>query len=160
MRTSRIVCLGVFLGCTISSNFGFSQKTPGSKASPPLRLIQEIPLPGVQGRIDHFTVDAERERLIFSALGNNTVEIVSLFAGKVIHSIAGLDGPQGVLYVPENDRIVVANSGDGKIRVFNGTSFDLVKTLDFGKDPDNVRYDPLAKKTMWDMAKMKPELSE
>jgi len=108
-------------------------------------LIQEIPLPGVQGRIDHFSVDAERERLIFSALGNNTVEIVSLFAGKVVHSIAGLDGPQGVLYVPESDRIVVANSGDGKIKVFNGTSFDLVKTLEFGKDPDNVRYDPLAK---------------
>ncbi len=98
------------------------------------------------GRIDHFTVDAERERLIFSALGNNTVEIVSLFAGKVVHSITGLDGPQGVLYVRENDRIVVANSGDGKVKVFNGTSFELVKTLDFGKDPDNVRYDSLAKK--------------
>jgi DNA-binding beta-propeller fold protein YncE len=91
-------------------------------------------------------VDPERERLIFSALGNNTVEIVSLFAGKVVHSIAVLDGPQGVLYVPEHDRIVVANSGDGKVRVYDGTSFDLVKTLDFGKDPDNVRYDPLAKK--------------
>jgi DNA-binding beta-propeller fold protein YncE len=96
--------------------------------------------------MDHFTVDAERERLILSALGNNTVEVVSLFAGRVVHSIAGLDGPQGVLYVPENDRIVVANSGDGKVRVYNGTSFELVKTLDFGKDPDNVRYDPLGKK--------------
>jgi hypothetical protein len=43
---------------------------------------------------------------------------VSLFAGKVIHSLAGPDGPQGVLHVPENDRIVVANSEDSKIRVF------------------------------------------
>jgi hypothetical protein len=115
MRRSRIVYLAVFLGCTISSDFKFSRSTPGSKASPPLRLIQEIPLPGVQGRIDHFTVDAERERLILSALGNNIVEIVSLFAGKVVRSIAGLDGSQGVLYIPENDRIVVANPGDGKI---------------------------------------------
>jgi DNA-binding beta-propeller fold protein YncE len=91
-------------------------------------------------------VDAERERLILSALGNNTVEVVSLFAGRVVHSITGLDGPQGVLYVPENDRIVVANSGDGKVRVYSGPSFDLVKTLDFDRDPDNVRYDPPGKK--------------
>ena len=140
MKRVGIVCLALLLGCVIFADVGVSQKTPMSKAAHPLRLIQ--------GRIDHFTVDAERERLILSALGNNTVEVevVSLFAGRVVHSIAGLDGPQGVLYVPENDRIVVANSGNGKVRVYNGTSFDLVKTLDFGKDPDNVRYDPLGKK--------------
>jgi len=146
MKRSGIVCLAIGLGCPIFSNVAFPQTTRVSKASPPLRLIQEIPLPGVQGRIDHFTVDAERERLIFSALGNNTVEIVSLFAGRVVHTIAGLDGPQGVLYVPENDRIVVASSGDGKVRVYNGASFDLVRTLDFGKNPDNIRYDPVAKR--------------
>ena len=146
MKPSGVVCLVVFLGSMIFFNVGFSQSAPGAAASPPLRLIQEVPLPGAQGRMDHFTVDAERERLIFSALGNNTVEIVSLFAGKVVHSLAGLDGPQGVLYVPQRDRIVVSNSGDGKVRVYDGTSFDLVKTLDFGKDPDNIRYDPLAKK--------------
>src|ERR1700722_1267944 len=146
IRRSGVVSLAVLLGCSTFFNVGRSQWAPGSRAIPPLRLIQEIPLPGVQGRIDPFTVDAERERLIFSALGNNTVEIVSLFAGKVVHSIPGLDGPQGVLYVPENDRIVIANSGDGKVKVFNGTSFDLLKTLDFGKDPDNIRYDSLAQK--------------
>lgn len=146
MEGGGIVFLIAFLGCAIFFSAGFSQREPMSKASPPLRLIQEIPLPGVQGRIDHFAVDAERERLILSALGNNTVEIVSLFAGKVVRSIAGLDGPQGVLYVPENDRIVVASSGDGKVRVYDGTSFDLIRTLDFGKDPDNIRYDRLAKK--------------
>src|SRR5437899_12284708 len=95
----------------------FHRGCPVSKASPPLRLIQEIPLPGVQGRIDHFSVDAERERLIFSALGNNTVEIVSLFAGKMVHSIPGLDGPQGGVYVPENDSRGAANSGDGSSKV-------------------------------------------
>jgi DNA-binding beta-propeller fold protein YncE len=146
MKKSGIVCLAIVLGCPIFSNVAFPQRARVSKAPPPLRLIQEIPLPGVQGRIDHFTVDAERERLIFSALGNNTVEIVSLFAGRVVHTIAGLNGPQGVLYVPENDRIVVASSGDGKVRVYNGASFDLVRTLDFGKNPDNVRYDPVAKR--------------
>jgi len=28
------------------------------REAPPVREVQEIPLPGVQGRIDHFTIDA------------------------------------------------------------------------------------------------------
>ena len=117
-----------------------------TRDSPPLRLIQQIPLPGVQGRMDHFTVDAERERIILSALGNNTVEVVSLFAGKVVHTITGVQEPQGVLYVPGKDRIIVANAGDGKVRIYDGTSFALLNTLDFGKDPDNIRYDAASHK--------------
>ena len=123
-------------------------QSPTSEEAPPLRLIQQIPLPGVQGRIDHFTVDGERERMIFSALGNNTVEVVSLFAGKLVHTITGADEPQGVVYIPENDRVVVANAGDGKVRIYDGTSFELVKTIDFGKDPDNIRYDAAARKDL------------
>ena len=40
------------------------------REAPPVREVQEIPLPGVQGRIDHFTIDAKRKRVIFSGLGN------------------------------------------------------------------------------------------
>ncbi len=36
------------------------------REAPPLREVQEIPLPGVQGRIDHFTIDVKRKRVIFS----------------------------------------------------------------------------------------------
>jgi hypothetical protein len=110
-------------------------------------LIQEIPLPGVVGRMDHFGMDAKRHRLIFSGLGNNTVEIVDVFAGKLIHTITGFNEPQGVLYVPENDRIVVANAGDGNVRIYDGTSFELLKTIAFDSvDTDNIRYVPAEKK--------------
>ena len=88
------------------------------------------------------------------------MEIVSLFAGKVVHSITGLDGPQGVVYVPAHDRIVVANSGDGKVRVYDGTSFDLVKILDFARTPTTSATIHSLRKSMWGMAKMKPEPSE
>ena len=46
-----------------------------SRELPPLQLIQRIPVPGVSGRIDHFTAYPKRRLLIFSGLGNNTVEI-------------------------------------------------------------------------------------
>jgi len=117
-----------------------------ARAVPPLLLQEQIPVPNVAGRLDHFTVDVKRRRLIFAALGNNTVEVLDTFAGKVIHTITGLSAPQGVLYVPEFDELVVANAGDGKVRIYSGESYALSKTVDFGEDPDNLRYDAAAKK--------------
>lgn len=118
------------------------------REAPPLREVQEIPLPGVQGRIDHFTIDAKRKRVIFSGLGNNSVQIVDVFAGRMIHQIDGLAEPQGTLYLAEWDKLFVANSGDGHVNVYDGAKFALIDTIDFGEgsDPDNLRYDAAAKK--------------
>ena len=112
----------------------------------PLQLEEEIPVPGVAGRLDHFTADVKRKRLFVSALGNNTVEIIDTFAGRVIHSIKGLSQPQGPLYVPGFDKLYVANAENGKMNVYDGATYTLKKTIDFGVDPDNVRYDAASKK--------------
>jgi hypothetical protein len=112
----------------------------------PLQLEEEIPVPGVAGRLDHFTADVKRKRLFVSALGNNTVEVIDTFAGRVIHSIKGLSEPQGPLYVPGFDKLYVANAENGKMNVYDGATYTLKKTIDFGEDPDNVRYDAASKK--------------
>ena len=110
-----------------------------------MQLEEEIPVPGVAGRLDHFTADAKRKRLFVSALGNNTVEVIDLFAGRVVQSIKGLAQPQGPLYVPGVDKLYVANAEDGKVRVYEGATYALRKSLDFGNDPDNMRYDEASK---------------
>jgi YVTN family beta-propeller protein len=107
----------------------------------PLQLEEQIPVPGVAGRLDHFTADAKRKRLFVSALGNNTVEVIDVFTGRVIHSIKGLAQPQGPLYVPGVDKLYVANAEDATVRVYDGATYSLRKTIEFGKDPDNLRYD-------------------
>ena len=112
----------------------------------PLQLEEQIPVPGVAGRLDHFTADAKRKRLFVSALGNNTVEVIDVFAGKVIRSIRGLAQPQGPLYVADFDKLYVANAEDGKVRVYSGANYTLLKTIDFGADPDNMRYDAASKR--------------
>ena len=147
MKRLCLMCLSALAGLTVVQTSTFGQKALPAREIPPLRLIQEIPLPGVQGRIDHFSVDVKRQRLFVSALGNNTLEVVDVFAGRVIHTITGLNDPQGSLYVPENDRILVANAADGKVRVYDGASFALLNTLNFDSvDTDNIRYDAAAKK--------------
>jgi YVTN family beta-propeller protein len=106
-----------------------------------LTLERTIPLPHVEGRIDHFAHDVAGGRLFVAALGNNSVEVVDLAAGRVIRSISGLAEPQGVFYLAEPGRLYVANGGDGSVRVFDGHSFAAVTTLSFGDDADNLRYD-------------------
>src|SRR5262249_7478443 len=112
-----------------------------AQTTPPLHLEKTVELPDVQGRIDHMSVDVKGQRLFVSALGNNTVEVIDIKAGKRIKTISGLAEPQGVLYVPTNDRIYVANAKDGSVRIFDGTSYALIKTIDYGDDADNLRFD-------------------
>ena len=112
-----------------------------AQANEPLKLEKTIELPGVQGRIDHMSIDVKGQRLFVSALGNNTVEVIDLKAGKRTNTIPGLREPQGVLYVPGKDRLYVASRKDGTVKIFDGTSFELLKTIQYGDDADNLRYD-------------------
>lgn len=115
-----------------------------SAGSAPLRLEKTIPLPNVEGRIDHLSTDINGQRLFVAALGNITVEVIDLRAGRRSHSISGLSEPQGVAYVPSTNQIFVANGGDGSCKVFDGHSFKLIASLDFKDDADNLRYDAQA----------------
>ena len=123
----------------------------------PLQLEEQIPVPSVAGRIDHFSADAKRRRLFVSALGNNSLEVIDVFAGRVIRSIRGLVEPQGALYVAAVDKLYVANAEDGKVRVYDGATYTFRKTIDFGTDPDNMRYDEASKRGMWDSARRMAE---
>jgi DNA-binding beta-propeller fold protein YncE len=111
-----------------------------------IKLAQTILLPGVEGRIDHFAFDAAAERLFVCALGNNTVEVLDLRKGERIHSITGLGAPQGVAYIPESDRILIANDKGGVCKIYDGKSFQEIGELNFKDDADNVRYDDVTKK--------------
>ena len=111
-----------------------------------LVLVTTIALPRVEGRIDHMADDVAGQRLFMSALGNNTVEVLDLKTGKPIQSLSGFSEPQGIVYVPEFDRLFVANGADGTCRILDGHSFKTIQSLDLGDDADNVRYDEAAKK--------------
>ena len=108
----------------------------------PLRLIQTIPLPKIHGRIDHFDVDVRGQRLFMSALGNNTLEVFDLRSNQVIYSIAGLREPQGATYVTKSNHLFVANGDDGSVRMFDGSTYKLLKSVQLSSDADDSRYDP------------------
>jgi DNA-binding beta-propeller fold protein YncE len=112
-------------------------------AQPPkaLTLIGKIELLNVEGRIDHFSADVKGHRLFMSALGNHTVEVLDVQNGKRLHTIPDLEEPQGLLYDPSSNHLFAACAKDGTTKVFDGATFQLLATVRFSGNADNIRYD-------------------
>src|SRR5438552_3674303 len=110
-----------------------------------MKLTKTIALPGVKGRFDHFAIDAKGRRLFVAALGNNTLEVVDLAAGKRIQSLSGMSKPTGVLYLPASNQILVANGEDGTLKILDGTTYKLAQNLIELPDADNLRFDAQTK---------------
>ncbi|MER8612628.1 hypothetical protein [Mesorhizobium sp. M0435] len=111
-------------------------------AEPPLILERTIPLENVRGRIDHMAFDRVGGRLFVAELGNDSVDAVDLQTGKVSQRVNGLNEPQGVAYLADQDVIVVANGGDGSVRFLRAGDLSSLGTAALGSDADNVRSDP------------------
>ncbi len=119
-----------------------------AESAAPLKLESTIALPGIEGRIDHFAIDLRHRTVFIAALGADTVVAVDLAHGKEVGRITGLKEPQGLLYVPDNGRLYVANGGDGSVRIYDASSLKQLKSVDLGDDADNMRYDANSK-TVW-----------
>ena len=105
-----------------------------------LSLKTRIALSNVDGRMDHFAADVKGERLFVSALGNHTAEVLDLKNGRRVRTLSGLEEPQGQYYDPSTNRLFIA-SGDGATNIYDGTTFNLIASVKFSDDADNIRYD-------------------
>jgi hypothetical protein len=146
LRTRRLeeTMKRIFRICFVAASFliasgaiTFSQE--GTKQ--PLRLVQTIPLPNVKGRLDHMDVDVKGKRLFVAGLENGTFEVVDLQAGKWVRSIPGFKKAQGVLFVPELNKLFLASGDDGVLRVFRGNTLELLDSIQLEPGPNRVVYD-------------------
>jgi len=132
----------ILLGfCGVAASFSAEEPGPA-----PLILKQTIALPGVEGRFDHAATDPATHRLFFAALGNNTLEIVDVAAGKWLRTISGLKKPTGVLFLAEENLLVVANGDDGTCRFYDATRYVEKGRVRDVPDADNLRFDAKAKR--------------
>jgi DNA-binding beta-propeller fold protein YncE len=115
---------------------------------PTPELVATIPMPGVKGRIDHFAADVKRHRLFVAALGNDTVEVLDVERNRHEKSLPGFREPQGLLYLPESNRLYVANGNGNRLDILDGESFAVLKRLDKLEDADNLRYDAAGRRVI------------
>ena len=141
----------VWILCAALAPLSQAQTAVPCDPKPPLRLLQSIPLPSVEGYFDHMAVDVKGQRLFVPGEHQRTIEVIDLRSGKDIHTITGFGGdPRKTIYLPQTNEIWV-DDGDATVKAFSGETYELVKNIplsghDLDKDsrrvPDNGVYDP------------------
>ncbi len=143
MRACSILVLSLFAALSSLAQ---------SAATPPMRLVQTITLPDVEGYFDHMAVDIKGQRLFVPGEHQKTMEVVDLRAGKLLHTITDLQGnPRKIIYLPESNQIWV-DMGNGTAQSFDGATYETLKTVHLNPDsppeanrePDNGVYDDKA----------------
>lgn len=137
----RLLVLFLFTLCLLSNCQG--QKSYGDQK---LTVVEKISMPSVKGRLDHMTINLKDRVLYLAALGNNTVEVIDLESGVVLHSIEGVGEPQGVAYLPEQNEIAVTSGRTGDCVFFNASTFGKLAAVHLASDADNIRYDAKERK--------------
>jgi DNA-binding beta-propeller fold protein YncE len=115
--------------------------------SPPLKLVQTIPMPHVKKNFDHLAADPAGNRLFVCAEWSNAVDVFDVRTGKPLHRITGLDRPHSIQYREDLDRLYIVDGTEemGAVRIFDGKSYALLKTVSLSPDADWIAYDPATK---------------
>ena len=122
-----------------ATGFGALVALAATAVAQPIERVATIDMPGVKGRIDHLSADPAHHRVFVAALGNDTVEVIDTASAQV-RTVRGLREPQGILYVPDRNRLVIANAGGG-VDLVDAASLSMLSRIGGMEDADNVRYD-------------------
>jgi DNA-binding beta-propeller fold protein YncE len=98
---------------------------------------------GVQNHFDHLTADLKNNRLFVVPEDNKTIEVYDIRTGNFVHSIKGIGVGHSVVYRADMDRIFVTDGSNGDLKIFNGTTYELLKTVKLLADSDATGYDPV-----------------
>ena len=146
MKRKTLALLSIALIILIAVTFlalappgGIARNASGNDCA--LSLVQRISLPPAPGRIDHMDVDLVHGRMYVAMLANDSLAVVDLNRGTFVRSLTGLRTPQGVLFIPSANRLLVTNAGDGTVDILDPANLVTVKVAQLSSDADNIRYD-------------------
>jgi hypothetical protein len=114
-----------------------------SQVPGPLKLIHEIPLPGLKdGDFDHFFLDPENQRLFLAAEGNSAVEVIDLHLNKVVYTIKGPKAPHSFAYDSSSKKLyVVDDGGPSQVEIYDGTSYKYLGAIPMEAHADASIFD-------------------
>jgi WD40 repeat protein len=112
----------------------------------PLELVATIPMPGFTGDFDHFGIDLKGNRLFLASEDQKTVEVFDLRKGERIHSIKGFGQPLTMAYLPESDRLIVADGGDtNAVELVDCREYKIINTIKLGQGVDHSAFNSINK---------------
>lgn len=136
MRRKRLLLVS---SCLIALTF----ITAHAQSPAPLRLVTKLEMPAsVQGKFDHLGIDQKGGRLFVAAESAHQVLVFDLKSGKYLRSIEGSEIPHAIFVREDRNRIYVTDGGAGALKVYDGGTYALLKTIPLKLDADSIGYDP------------------
>jgi phosphate transport system substrate-binding protein len=130
---------GAFLPLTPSIVAAQLKKLRGADGA--LALVGKIPVRGMTGTWDHMTVDPATDRLFLSAQDQQSVYVVPLKGGGIRRLSGEFDRPQGELYVPGFERLVITNGRNGHVLFLDGHSYGMANRYVVSQGADMIAFD-------------------
>jgi DNA-binding beta-propeller fold protein YncE len=115
-------------------------------ASPPLALVEDIPLPGRSTRFDYQSFDPQTKRLFFTHMGDGKLVVFDTVRRKVTSELPGFPALTGVLVIPELRRVFASVPGNHEVAVLDAESLAVLDRIPDGEFPDGLAYAPEAGK--------------
>jgi WD40 repeat protein len=125
---------------------GYSQRRTGGLGGPVGKEPDNGAMPGVQNHFDHLTPDLKGNRLFIVPEDNKSIEVYDIRSGEFIHSIKGIGVGHSVVYRADIDEIFVTDGSEGALHIFNGTTYQPLKTVKLLTDADATGYDPVSRR--------------
>src|ERR1700730_305650 len=108
-----------------------------------LKLVVTTPLPNMSGDFDHLAVDLQGKRVFLTAEDHKTVEDFDL-DGKRIHSITGFGQPHAVLFLPDQNKLIVTDGDDfGMVELVSGEDYKILSTIKLPPGVDGAVFNPV-----------------
>lgn len=93
---------------------------------PPLRLVEDVPLPGRAVRFDYQSIDTTTRRLYIAHMNAGTLLVFDTGARRVVAELQGFASVHGVLAVPELDKVFATATGDDDVPVVDERTLRIV----------------------------------
>jgi DNA-binding beta-propeller fold protein YncE len=135
VRSGLVLISGCLLALGLSIRPAYSQA--------PLQPVGKFLMPpSIQGRFDHLGIDEKGGRLFVAAENAHQVLVFDLNSGKYLRSITGIQIPHAIFVREDLNRIFITDGGAGAVKVYNGKTYALLKTIPLKLDADSIGYDP------------------
>jgi sugar lactone lactonase YvrE len=117
----------------------------------PLKSVGRTDLPSYTGDFDHFAADVQGDRLFLAGEDGGSLEVFDLTSGKHLKTVKGFDAPHAIHYIPQADRLIVTDSGEGLSKILDGKTYRTMGTLKLTPGADVMAYDP-SRNRLWIVA--------
>jgi DNA-binding beta-propeller fold protein YncE len=108
----------------------------------PLRVVEDLPLPGRATRLDYQDLDPGAKRLYIAHLGDSTIDVIDTDHLGVVTSINDINAVHGLRLAADRHRLFASATGSNQIDTIDTTTNQIVARADTGNYPDGIAYDP------------------